>query len=224
MDERILTETFNKITKQYIAIQEIFGSVDKPDGKDLSIEVCNSSDNSTVTSNPADNEIKKQRMLMRIKHIERYLTFITNHMHKVTATICDIPPYNVSLEILDGSSDELPDDWDRITEEVYNTLNIESDDEDELPDIDPAKFFEDDDDDPPLAEESGLDVEILDSCETADASNCSDDEELEVSEVEIDKVKYYTTDERCGKIYHILANEEVGKKVGVFNEGIATFY
>ena len=45
-----------------------------------------------------------------------------------------------------------------------------------------------------------------------------------VSEIEIDKVKYYTTDERSGKIYHILANDEIGKKVGIFNEGVATFY
>ena len=29
MDERILTETFDKITKQYVAIQDIFNSTNK---------------------------------------------------------------------------------------------------------------------------------------------------------------------------------------------------
>ena len=225
MDERILTETFDKITKQYTAIKDILNSAEKPNRENLSIEVYSKSEQSSANSD-SDNADKKQRMMMRVKHIERYLTFLTNHIDKVSTTISDIPPYNVSLEIVedacDTSSDDRTDDWDKITEEVYNTLSIESDDEDDIPEIDPSNFF--DDDDPPLKEDTDIIEDIPNTCDSKGTPECSDDEELEVSEIEIDKVKYYTTDERSGKIYHILANDEIGKKVGIFNEGVATFY
>lgn len=225
MDERILTETFDKIAKQYTAIEDILNSTEKPNRENLSIEIYSKSGQSSANSD-SDNADKKQRMMMRVKHIERYLTFLTNHIDKVSATISDIPPYNVSLEIVedacDTSSDDRTDDWDKITEEVYNTLSIESDDEDDIPEIDPSNFF--DDDDPPLKEDTDIVEDIPNTCDNKGTPECSDDEELEVSEIEIDKVKYYTTDERSGKIYHILANDEIGKKVGIFNEGVATFY
>jgi hypothetical protein len=235
MDERILIETFDKITKQYTAIRNILNSTRKVNG-DISIEICNKSSENTTSVNSGDTD-KKQRMIMRMKHIERYLKFITNHIQKVSLVINDIPPYNIALEILEDSLNESCHtediEWEKLTEEVYNTLNIESDDEyddnydgeiselipkytldDNTPNedtsLDIAIESDNDSDDPPL-------VEI-------DKFNDSDNEELNIFEIEIDKVKYYANDEHNGKIYHILANNVIGKKVGEFNEGVATFY
>jgi len=235
MDERILIETFDKITKQYTAIRNILNSTRKVNG-DISIEICNKSSENTTSVNSGDID-KKQRMIMRMKHIERYLKFITNHIQKVSLVINDIPPYNIALEILEDSLNESCHtediEWEKLTEEVYNTLNIESDDEyddnydgeiselipkytldDNTPNedtsLDIAIESDNDSDDPPL-------VEI-------DKFNDSDNEELNIFEIEIDKVKYYANDEHNGKIYHILANNVIGKKVGEFNEGVATFY
>ena len=225
MDERILTETFSKISKQYSAIRDILDTTDKADLEDLSIEVRNRLDDSSHRD-LSKNSDKKQRMLMRMKHIERYMSFLTIHLQKVTATICDVPPYNVSLEILEDSCgnsiNDQRDEWEKVTEEVYSTLNIESDDEDEMPDVDPNDFF---DDDPPLDKEPNVDVDSSHDCpQLVTSCDLSDEEELDVSEIEIDKVKYYTTDEFSGKIYHILSDDKIGKKVGIFNEGVATFY
>ena len=245
MDERILIETFDKITKQYTAIRNILNSTSKVNG-DISIEICNESRENTTSVNSGDID-KKQRMIMRMKHIERYLKFITNHIQKVSFVINDVPPYNIALEILEDSLNESCDiedvEWEKLTEEVYNTLNIESDDEyeeyddncndncdggiselipkdtlddntpNEDPSLDIAIESDNDSDDPPLIEIDEID-EIDDS----------DNEELDIFEIEIDKVKYYANDQHNGKIYHILANNVIGKKVGEFNEGVATFY
>jgi hypothetical protein len=50
-----------------------------------------------------------------------------------------------------------------------------------------------------------------------------EEEDEEVFIVEIDDVEYYTSDEVNGIIYRITSNEEVGDKVGQFNNGEPTF-
>ncbi len=177
---------------------------------------------------------------MRIKHIQRYLAFVKQHIETVVNRVNDIPPYNVVLEIIEDDSDT-DTDWETLTDSIYNTLNIDSDDEQEKEEeheIDPASFFDDistPNEDIPEELEDGGDDEPTDSNnntqDTCDQlipaepdPNASDEEELEVSEIEIDNIKYYTTDEYCGKIYHILANDQIGEKVGFFNHGVADFY
>ena len=57
---------------------------------------------------------------------------------------------NVALEIHDESDENSMNetmDWDDITENVYSTLKIESDEEDDPEEIGPDDIF---DDDPPL--------------------------------------------------------------------------
>ena len=245
MDERILVETFDKITKQYIAIRDIMKSTSKF-SNDISIEIHDES-REIVTNIESSDIDKKQRMIMRMKHIERYFKFITNHIQKVSLAINDVPPYNIALEILESSFDKSSNiEWDKVTEEVYNTLNIESEDEDncedyvdecidecddEIFELDPKDILDNnipnessslelaidsdnDSDDPPLE----------DSFSKMNGSNDSDNKESDVFEIEIDKVKYYASDEQNGKIYHILSNSLIGKKVGEINKGIATFY
>ena len=216
MDERLLTEAFSKIKKQYNSIQSMIDTSDKPDRTNLSIELYNNTDTKPNTMVDTDKVAdQKQRMLMRVKHIERYMKFIDSHIQKVTSMIADIPPYNVALEIHDDSAKletMCETDWDHITEEVYSTLNIGSDDEEDIEEIKPDDLL--DDDDPPLRDEVESDKECTPS----------DDEDLEVSEVEIDQTKYYTTSEENGKIYHILADNSIGKKVGMFSKGVANFY
>lgn len=221
MDERLLTEAFSKIKKQYNSIQSMIETSDKPDRSNLSIELYSSPDSKPDKIADIDKIVdQKQRMLMRIKHIERYVKFIECHIQKVTSMIADIPPYNVALEIHDDSSEQDPvcdTDWDYITEEVYSTLNIESDDEDGIQEIKPEDLF--DDDDPPLCHEVEGDKDEVPSDDVP-----SDDDELKVIEVEIDNTKYYTTSEENGRIYHILADNKVGRRIGIFNKGVAEFY
>ena len=124
MDERLLTETFTKIKKQYNAIQSIIDASGNPDRTNLSIELYDK-----LRSRPDTNTVidmdkttdQKQRMIMRIKHIERYLKFINNHIQKVSSMIHDMPPYNVALEIHDDFDESSVDEtieWDDITEKV----------------------------------------------------------------------------------------------------------
>jgi hypothetical protein len=245
MDERIITETLGKIKNQYTQINELYKSVIK-DNSDLSININDKSSKYEPIND--DRSDTKLRILMRIKHIERYVMFMQNYMTSITNLINDIPPYNISLEIVDSSAyDSITDSakLERLTEEIYNTINIDSDDDvsldtpsffDTLDDYDTNTQPNDDNDDPSgnhSGNMSSYDSEHKgdweDDDENEDGENeddhiHSDVEELEVSEIEIDNVKYYTTDQFCGKIYHILANDEIGNKVGVFDQGIATFY
>ena len=143
----------------------------------------------------------------------------------------------MSLDIVDpdagacAQEQEDEDDIDRLIEEIYDTLNIDSDDSpgarasaDAFDDIHRRGFHDlfggDEDEDDSDCSPCGGSPRGADVLSTEE----SDDDELEVSEIEIDSVKYYTTDERSGKIYHVLANDDIGERVGVFNEGIATFY
>ena len=224
MDERLLTETFIKIKKQYNAIQTVIETTKKSDTNDLSIQLYSNSDTGLNANKDNDNGLdQKQRMMMRMKHIERYIKFINTHMQNVSSIINDIPPYNVALEICDDNGkgkNGTTTDWDDITEQVYSTLKIESDDEDDVEEIHQEDFF---DDDPPLRDEIASDTETVKE-DILEEENCSEDDELEVSEIEIDKVKYYTTNEENGKIYHILANDKIGRNIGIFNKGVAEFY
>ena len=104
MDERLLTETFIKIKKQYNAIQTVIETTKKSDTNDLSIQLYSNSDTGLNANKDNDNGLdQKQRMMMRMKHIERYIKFINTHMQNVSSIINDIPPYNVALEICDDN-------------------------------------------------------------------------------------------------------------------------
>ena len=128
MDERLLTEAFSKIKKQYNSIQSMIDTSDKPDRTNLSIELYNNTDTKPNTMVDTDKVAdQKQRMLMRVKHIERYMKFIDSHIQKVTSMIADIPPYNVALEIQMTLMKLVRNRLGHITEEVYSTLNIGSD-------------------------------------------------------------------------------------------------
>jgi len=138
----------------------------------------------------------------------------------------DVPPYSVSLDIIDpdaGSQEQEhgdEEDLDRLIEDIYDTLNVDDSLSSRGPLGDPFDEDEDDSDCSPCEGSPRVD----DSSPSLVPDDESDDDELEVSEIEIDNVRYYTTDERSGKIYHVLANNDIGEKVGVFDEGVATFY
>jgi len=227
MDEKIITEAFNKIIKQYTSANELYNSI--TNNGELSINIC---DKEPIDSYNKEND--KQKILMRIKHVNRYLTFIKQHIDLVTDRVNDVPPYNVALEIIENNN-SANEEWTTLTDEIYNTLNIDSDDEDhdmEEHDLDPADFFDNDSTPNEDIPEEYEDVDHVDDDNNSGTeitskqidSDISDDEELEVSEVEINNIKYYTTDEYCGKIYHILANDQIGKRVGFFTQGVADFY
>ena len=66
------------------------------------------------------------------------------------------------------------------------------------------------------------DVEVQEEVEVQEDVVVEEDEE-EVFEIEIDDVTYYATSEENGILYEMLADGEIGKQVGVINDGEPIF-
>ena len=227
MNESAVTEIFGKLMKQCAQADALYGAM-RRDRTDLSIRVRSPTD---AEEDDADSAATKLRILMHVKHIERHMSSLKEQVDATTGTVRDVPPYSVSLDIVDpdaGPQEQEPEgeeDLDRLIEDIYDTLNVDDSPGTGSPHDPPGvgdPFDEDEDDSNCRPHEGSQRAD--DSSPSAVPDDESDDDELEVSEIEIDNVRYYTTDERSGKIYHVLANNDIGEKVGVFDEGVATFY
>ena len=141
-----------------------------------------------------------------------------------------IPPSVHTNRIIESSSTAV--EAEEAEEEDTEADAEEEEEEDVATDEAAAEEEEEADDDVATAEaaaekeeeeeDTEAEVEADDDVATAEAAAEAEEEEIEVSEIKIKGVTYFTTNAQNGIIYACV-DEDVGDEVGVFKNGVALF-
>ena len=89
MNERAVADIFSKIMKQCAQADALYDAM-RCDRTDLSIRVRAPADAEEGTDE--DGAAAKLRILMHVKHIERHMSTLRDHIGAATGLVRDIPP------------------------------------------------------------------------------------------------------------------------------------
>ena len=232
-------EKENRELKVQVISSSVPTNIESENTKNISLEVRElDSDSSSVTKEEIDQHIKEKELEVLKKQAQNIASgyqFWKQQTSQIENNTAEIQARISSFSILqEQDSDDEPiysseedgeEDDDGEEEEDEEEEEEEEDEEEEEEEDEDGEEEEDDEDSPQLSQLKSLtgSVQIKSAEEEKDDEENDDDdeeeEEYDVEEIELEGVKYYTTDPDNGIVYEYEDDGEIGEEIGRLEEG-----